>query len=120
MKVHDTPGFPLTAYVNGSGSTGLVSYNADTGDFLIVCKSKYMEDAFRSRVKYPDILKEWLKGANCTLIFEYVDMLHDTHIIDYDYSHLFLCDIVKNQPDFEKLSYNVVQEIGHTYGFETN
>ena len=116
--------FPVTAYVKENGFLGLVSYNEETDDFFIASKStpegpfaEWMKKSFMSRVKSPDILKQYLKDNNVTLVFECVDMENDPHIIKYDKSYLFLLDIVKNKIEFEKMPHEVVCWIAALHGF---
>ena len=117
--------FPITAYVKENGFLGLVSYNTETDDFFISSKSDiegnyagYIRNMFRSIVKFPDKLKDYLKQTNVTLVFECVDTVNDPHIIKYDKSHLFLLDIVKNDIVYTKLPYEKVVDIANRFGFE--
>lgn len=117
--------FPVTAYVKENGFLGIVSYNPETDDFFISSKSTpdgdfsgYMRDAFFANVNNPQNLKEWLRDANCSMVFECVDMERDPHIIRYDGNHLFLLDIIDNSMEFSHVPYESLRLIGNAYGFE--
>lgn len=117
--------FPVTAYVKENGFLGMVSYDAEKDDFFITSKSDptgefagWMREAFQKRVMNYHELKNFLKNENATLVFECVDMERDPHIIKYNQSNLFLLDIVKNQLNFEKYSYDMVLMVASRYGFQ--
>lgn len=117
--------FPVTAYVKENGFLGMVAYDVENDGFFITSKSdptglfaEYVRDAFYANVKNAAALKDFLRQKDVTLVFECVDMENDPHIIKYDKSHLFLLDVVKNDINYEKLSYAQVVEIAKAYGFE--
>ena len=117
--------FPVTAYVKENGFLGLVSYNEETDDLIVCSKStpegpfaELMKEKLVSKIsdKY-DLLKDYLKTSNVTLVFECVDPDKDPHIIEYDHDDIYLLDIINNQLKFEHASYERIKEVAGQFGF---
>ena len=107
--------FPVTAYVKENGFLGIVGYNAETDDLLITSKSNpcsdfanYLKELLYSIYgeKTMQKIKEYIKENNVSFVFECCDMEHDPHIIKYSKSKVVLLDVIKNEINFNKLSYD--------------
>ena len=111
--------FPINIYVKENGFLGLVSLDRETNDFFITTKSdpsgivaSWMRELFYKTVPN-DVqlqLKDFLAKNNVTLVFECVDQEHDPHIIDYPESKLYLLDIIYNDFNFNKFSYDELRK----------
>lgn len=119
--------FPITAYVKENGFLGIVGWNPETEDLLITSKSSPVSDFsgyLRNNLlniygeESMNKMKQFIKENNVSFIFECCDMEHDPHIIEYPKTKVVLLDIVKNQIQFEKLSYNTLLTIANDFGFE--
>lgn len=120
--------YPVTAYVKENGFLGLISYPYETNDkdLFITTKStpegihaKYLKDMLYSSVSETTIanIKKYCKENNVTLLFEYVDTVHDPHIIEYETSNLYLLAIVKNELKYEALPYEEICGVAKNFGF---
>lgn len=127
--------FPVDVYKKENGYLGLVSYNPETDDFFITTKSNpegeyaawlkekfdmHFEKHFSSNVVSiaKNALKDVLRTANITLLFEVVDMDKDPHIIDYNNNHLFLLDAVYNEMTFRKYDFELLSKLASDFAFE--
>ena len=117
--------FPVKCYVKENGYLGLVSYNEETDDLFITTKSDPTGDyamwlknhiAMNLKPEQVQYMKDYCKEHNCTLVFEFVDMVHDPHIIKYDNNKLFLLSIIYNEIDFRQTSYTEVQKVANKIG----
>ena len=115
--------FPVTAYVKENGFLGIVSYNDETDDLFITTKSSpdgdyavWLRGMLESMTSENDraAMRFLAKDANVSFVFECVDMAHDPHIIEYDGNKLFLLDIVSNNMNFHKLSYDQVCKVAES------
>ena len=118
--------FPVTAYLKENGFLGIVGWNPETDDLLISSKSTSIgdyADYFRALLyklhdeKTINKMKEYVQKNNVSFIFECCDMENDPHIIEYPESKVILLDIVKNQIEFEKLSYDELATVANNIGF---
>ena len=124
-KLQDKLKFPVTAYVKENGFLGIVSYNEYEDDLLITSKSdmegifaQWLKDMIYEKVSSENILKmkEFIKANDVSFVFECVDMEHDPHIIKYPESELFLLDIVQNDMEFSKFSYEELVDVANQFG----
>ncbi len=118
--------FPVTAYVKENGFLGIVGWNTETNDLLITSKSsptgifsEYLKTALYSIYGSDKIqkMKKYIQDNDVSFIFECCDMVNDPHIIEYDESKVALLDVVKNQIEFEKLSYDELVSLADEIGF---
>lgn len=117
--------FPVTAYVKENGFLGLVSYDKTKNDLFITTKSsptgrfaEWLKDMLYAQTT-EDVrnqMKQYIKLHDVTFVFECVDMKNDPHIIDYGESNLFLLDIIYNDLEFKKYSYDEMCRIADTFG----
>ena len=116
--------FPVTAYVKENGFLGLIAYD-EYGDYednlLITTKSSvdgdyatWLREIFTKEVGKDNLSKvaNYCKENDCTIVVECVDIERDPHIIEYDNSGVFLLAVVKNDLNFEQLSYDELVTIG--------
>lgn len=117
--------FPVTAYVKENGFLGIVSYDEYNDDLFVTTKSnpegdfaKWFKELLYNTVSADIIeeMKKYTKNHNVSLVFECVDMKNDPHIIDYPTSQLFLLDIVCNDIEFKKYSYDDVCFVANCFG----
>lgn len=117
--------FPVTAYVKENGFLGIVSYNEYEDELFIATKStidsqfsQWFKDMLYSKISSDNLekMKKFIKENDVSFVFECVDMKNDPHIIEYPESSLFLLDIVKNNMDFEKYSYETMVDIANQFG----
>ena len=117
--------FPVKCYVKENGYLGLISYNEETDDLFITTKSDptgdfamWLKNHVTTNLDSEQIqyMKDYCKEHNCTLVFEFVDMVHDPHIIKYDSNKLFLLSIVYNEINFRQASYTEVQKVANKIG----
>lgn len=118
--------FPVKAYRKENGFLGMVSYNPYTEDFLIGSKSTIRgeyADMVRTQLyntlgdKLND-LKQYVKSNNCTMVFEVIDNDNDPHIIKYSKPKMVLLDVIKNQFEFQKLSYDELCIVAKKFNLE--
>jgi tRNA splicing ligase len=119
--------FPVTAYVKENGFLGIVSYDEYNDDLFVTTKSspdgdfaKWFKELLYNTVDADTInsMKEYTKENNVSLVFECVDMKNDPHIIDYPTSQIFLLDIVCNDIEFKKYSYDDVCFVANGFGLK--
>lgn len=119
--------FPVTAYVKENGFLGIVGWNTETDDLLITTKSNptgdyatHLENALYSIYGEETVqkIRDYIKENNVSFIFECCDMVNDPHIIKYSENKLILLDIVKNQLNFEKLSYEELKNVANDMGIK--
>lgn len=117
--------FPVTAYVKENGFLGIAAYNADTDSLFITTKSnpegeyaEYLRAMISKKISAESIelMKQISKAENVSFVFECVDMENDPHVIEYDESELILLDIVYNDLEFRRKSYEEMREIAETLG----
>ena len=116
--------FPVEAYVKENGFLGMVSFNKEKDELFITTKSDptgkaagCFKDMLYKKLSEETIesLKKYLKEHSETLVFECVDQVNDPHIIDYEDSEVYLLDIIKNEFDFQKKSYEELLAFAAAY-----
>lgn len=117
--------FPVTAYVKENGFLGIVAYNFDTDSLFITTKSNpegeyadYLRAMISKKISSESIerMKQISKEENVSFVFECVDMENDPHVIEYEESDLILLDIVYNDLDFRRKSFEEMCEIADSLG----
>lgn len=117
--------FPVVAYVKENGYLGIVSYGADEDSLFITTKSNPEGDFavwLREMLqrKYSEVtlekIKEHCKEHDVSFVFECVDMKNDPHIIEYDEDKLFLLDIVYNDMNYRKYSFEEMCAVANEFG----
>ncbi len=117
--------FPVTACVKENGFLGIVAYNSDTDSLFITTKSNpegeyadYLRAMISKKISSESIerMKQISKEENVSFVFECVDMENDPHVIEYEESNLILLDIVYNDLDFRRKSFEEMCEIANSLG----
>ncbi len=115
--------FPAKVYVKENGFLGLLSlYN---GEIFATSKSNpfsefagYFRKVFDDCCKDTAYLHEYLEKNNVTLVMECIDTVNDPHIIRYSQSKVVLLDIIDNDIEFSRRSFEEVREVGTKLGIE--
>ena len=117
--------FPVKAYVKENGFLGIVGRNPETNDLLICSKSTPrgpFADIFRENLhrqygeETMNRIKDYILQNNVSFVFECCDVEKDPHIIEYPKSRVVLLDVIKNQPNFEKLPYEDLLNLAEDFG----
>ena len=118
--------FPVSVYKKENGFLGL--FTSMSGKPLFATKSQIegpYNDYFKNCMKEClgdisiELLRRYCEINNCTILFEVVDMINDPHIIEYEKPYnVFLLDIVKNDIEFSRLSYDELLEFSKEYKIE--
>ena len=113
----------ITCYKKENGFLGLLSLvndelffaskSTNEGDYV-----KYFKDIFEKSNINKQVLKDFLRERDVTLLFEVIDIDNDPHIIEYDKSKIVLLDIVNNDYEFFKQSYEEVVRVSKLIGCE--
>lgn len=117
--------FPVCAYRKENGFLGIVGYDSKKDELFISSKTTpngdfagYFKTLLSSSGVDMTALKSFVKENNVSFVFEVMDIKNDPHIIKYEQSHLVLLDIIKNQMEFEKLSYDELCSVAANLGFK--
>lgn len=124
----DTLKFPMAAYRKENGFLGICSYRAgECNNLFLASKSTNQgEYAGYFRSIFNDTMScymqpqfaDMLRSMNCSAVFEVIDPYHDPHIVEYDKPKIVLLALIKNDFNYTSLSYWMVKEVAHIYGFE--
>lgn len=119
--------FPLQVYLKENGFLGLLGYNSEQNELVFATKSVIESDFvnwFREifthsiSLSVQEEVKKFLRDNNVCLAFEVLDPFNDAHIIEYKNRDIILLDIIKRNPEFEKLSYSELNDFAHKFGFQ--
>lgn len=117
--------FPAVAYVKENGFLGIVSYNSEDESLFVTTKSSpggdfagWLRTILESQVSADtlDAMKEYAKEHNVSFVFECVDMKNDPHIVEYPESKLFLLDIIYNEMQYRKYSFEELCSVADKFG----
>lgn len=117
--------FPAVAYVKENGYLGIVSYGADEDSLFITTKSNpegdfavWLREMLQKKYSEATLekIKEHCKEHDVSFVFECVDMKNDPHIIEYDEDKLFLLDIVYNDMNYRKYSFEEMCVVANEFG----
>lgn len=117
--------FPAVAYVKENGFLGIVSYNSEDESLFVTTKSSpdgdfagWLKAILEAQVPADtmDAMKEYAKEHNVSFVFECVDMKNDPHIIEYPENKLFLLDIVYNEMQYKKYSFEELCNVADEFG----
>lgn len=124
--------FPVNIYVKENGFLGLISLNKDTNELMFATKSvldyastqqdlvnvfKELFNEITTDVQKQNVL-EYLRVFNKTIICECVHQEKDPHIIEYDNNQIYLLDIIENDFDDSKLSYDELYAASKNFGLK--
>lgn len=117
--------FPAVAYVKENGFLGIVSYNEEDESLFITTKScpdgdyaGWLRDMLEAKVpaETREKMRTYARDNNVSFVFECVDMKNDPHIIEYPESKLFLLDIVYNDMQYRKYSFEQMCSVADEFG----
>lgn len=117
--------FPAVAYVKENGYLGIASYGADEDSLFITTKSNpegdfavWLREMLQRKYSEATLekIKEHCKEHDVSFVFECVDMKNDPHIIEYDEDKLFLLDIVYNDMNYRKYSFEEMCAVANEFG----
>lgn len=113
----------ITCYKKENGFLGILSMVND--ELFFASKStnegefaEYFKTIFNNSNINVDYLKKYLKENNVSLTFEVIDIENDPHIIEYKQSKVVLLDIIDNQFEFHKHSYEETVELAKNINCE--
>ena len=120
----NTLSYPVKAYKKENGFLGLLGFDNESDTLLFCSKSEiggkyatYFKDILLSKIS-EDVLYNYMKPHNVTLVFEVIDIVNDPHIIKYNENKVILLDIIENSVDFKKYSYDKVKETAELLGLD--
>lgn len=121
INLKDTLEFPVYGYAKENGFLGILSTNKD--GFFIASKSTnkgIFRDYFAELVSdyLNDDLKAYMASMNVSAVFEVIDVVNDPHIVEYTESEVILLDVIKNDFNYQKLSYEELKAFGVRFGFK--
>lgn len=117
--------FPAVAYVKENGFLGIVSYNEEDESLFVTTKScpdgdyaGWLKDMLEAKVpaETREKMRTYARDNNVSFVFECVDMKNDPHIIEYPESKLFLLDIVYNDMQYRKYSFEQMCSVADEFG----
>lgn len=115
--------YPVSFYLKYNGFLGILSYHKN--DFFFASKStntgeyvEYFKTIFYElyNKKQREAIKEKIRKENMSFLFEVIDPINDPHIIEYQKPTLILLDMISNQTQEKRNSYEVLK----TFGEENN
>ncbi len=112
--------FPAKAYLKYNGYLGIVGFNKESDKIFIATKSTIYGDKQKEFYNILEksvnlnILRDFCKDNNQSLIFEVVDPINDPHIIEYDKPEVILLDCLDRDWDFHR-SFSV-KEVAEKFG----
>lgn len=126
----DTLKFPVTVYDKANGYLGTVGYDSLSNQLVFTSKSftsklsndhaKWVEELFYKTFNQNQVnlIKDYLKVNNASLVFEVLLPEKDPHIIEYKEDKLVLLDIVFRQMKYEKAPYAEVKSLAKMFSIE--
>ena len=105
--------FPVQAYVKVNGFLGIVGYDAAQKKLIVTSKgdmyglyAKIFENTLRAELKEKmQLLENFVKEHDCSVIFECVEPFKDPHIIEYNKPKVVLLEIIENELEFTHRPY---------------
>lgn len=105
--------YPVKCFLKENGFLGIVGYDSETDKILYCSKSSMVGD-------YADMVKNALQDkeeairkivtSGASLIFEIIEPIKDPHIIKYNKSEVILLDIILNDWEYNKMSYDSLKK----------
>lgn len=113
--------FPVVAYEKENGFLGILSvYN---NEFFVASKSTNegeFKEYFNELIKpyFSEELKSFLETNKVSMVFEVIDVQNDPHIVEYSKSDVILLDIIYNDLEYRKFSYEELIKTAVSFEFE--
>lgn len=115
--------FPVSAYVKYNGFLGILGF--DDNGFLFCSKStvggefaKWFEDIFKKDDHCNEELLDFMRKENVGLVFEVIDPVHDTHIVEYEKQEIVLLDVIRLEEEFNDSNYEELCEFAEKFNFK--
>ncbi len=119
--------YPVTAYVKYNGYLGLIGYDKETDELVISSKSNinsafsmWFKDIIDNKLsdRQINIMKNYIKDNNCTLVWEVICPGNDPHMIEYSKKNMILLNIVYNTLDFKQAEYKELVHLSEKLGVD--
>lgn len=94
-----------------NGELFFATKSTNTGEFV-----DWFKEIWNTLPVDEDYIKKFLSENDVTLVFEVIDPLRDPHIIKYDKADCILLDIIKNDWDFYKYTYEDMYDFADKAG----
>lgn len=105
--------FPIVGYKKYNGYLWIIGYDEESDELIFTSKSEVgwphaqrLKEIVIEKGINLEKVKDYLKENLCSLVFEVIDPINDSHIIKYTERDVILLDCVKNTINFEKLDYD--------------
>lgn len=105
--------FPIVGYKKYNGYLWIIGYDEESDELIFTSKSElwwphaqWLKEIVIEKGINLEKVKDYLKENLCSLVFEVIDLINDSHIIKYTERDVILLDCVKNTINFEKLDYD--------------
>lgn len=111
--------YPVNFYLKYNGFLGILS--AKDNELFFASKSTndgpfvtYFKDIFYNTFSSSQIssIKEKIIEDNLSFVFEVIDPINDPHIIEYKEPKIVLLDMIYNQSNYSKVSYDELKKFG--------
>ena len=121
--LRNTLKFPVSAYVKYNGFLGILGF--DENGFLFCSKStvggefaQWFEKIFRKDDHRNEELLDFMRKENVGLVFEVIDPVHDSHIVEYEKQEIVLLDMIRLEEEFRDSSYEELCEFAEMFSFK--
>ena len=121
--LRNTLKFPVSAYVKYNGFLGILGF--DENGFLFCSKStvggefaQWFEKIFRKDDHRNEELLDFMRKENVGLVFEVIDPVHESHIVEYENPEIVLLDIIRLEEEFRDSSYEELCEFAEKFSFK--
>lgn len=112
--------FPVQAYVKVNGFLGIVGYDNAQKKLLVTSKgdmyglyAKIFKNTLAAELKERmQLLEDFVKTNNCSVIFECIEPEMDPHIIEYRKPQVVLLEIIENELSFAHRPYAELVALG--------
>lgn len=120
--------FPFVGYVKENGYLGNLGYDSETDSLFFATKStnegdfsQWFVQIFNSLVddKTKEQIKNYLRNAEASMVFEVIDPQNDPHMIEYEKPELVLLDVFHRSTETEKLPFDDLVKVGTHFNLKT-
>jgi predicted kinase/predicted phosphodiesterase len=119
--------YPIQIWVKENGYLGLVGYDSSNKELVFASKStinsefaQWLKEQFEKLLTYKQIqlIKDFLRDNNATMVFEVIEPERDPHIIKEVGQRIVMLDFVKRQAEFERINYETSIQLALDLGIE--
>ena len=118
--------FPVTGFLKENGFLGNVGFDRVTDALFVASKSRaegdfaeMFKEILHNVMPEPEqreALKRYLRDTESCMTFEVIDPVRDPHMVEYDAPGLVLLDNIRRSTEFERVPYEMLQELGKRFG----